>query len=110
MPGFGNGDRLLRDFERATPRPIEGRITAAGEKTYRWLDLAGPGTWEYRVETVSTTGVRERHGSGPDMTVTVRPGDAAGAMKELARGRGLLRPGTGARGRPAPRALRDGGR
>ncbi|MHC5056995.1 MAG: C25 family cysteine peptidase [Planctomycetota bacterium] len=84
VEGLGAEAGVERDFERVTPRPVEGRITAAGEKAYSWFDLVRPGTWEYRVETVSTTGERERHGSGPDVTVTVRPGDAAGAMRELA--------------------------
>ncbi len=74
------------DFERVTPRPIKGRITAGDAKTYRWLDFARPGEWEYRVETISTAGVRERHGSGPDVTVTVRPLDAARSLGALARG------------------------
>jgi len=61
----------------ATPRHVEGRLTAVGPHTYRWLDLVRPGRYEYRVQSISATGARERHGARAAMTVDVRPADLA---------------------------------
>jgi hypothetical protein len=73
------------EFRTVTPRPVEGRITATGLKRYRWFDPAPAGLWEYRVETISTTGGRERHGSAEDMAVSVRRRDALHSLGSLPR-------------------------
>ncbi|MHC4504800.1 MAG: cohesin domain-containing protein [Planctomycetota bacterium] len=71
------------EWRRVTERAIQGRLTAAGPASYTYLDLAEPGRYEYLVETISTSGARERHGDRETMTVTVRPGDLLGALEEL---------------------------
>ncbi|MHC5054994.1 MAG: C25 family cysteine peptidase [Planctomycetota bacterium] len=73
------------EFRAVTPRAVEGRITATGAKRYRWFDPAPAGRWEYRVETISTTGARERHGSAEDMTVSIRRRDAVRSLGALPR-------------------------
>ncbi|MHC4504653.1 MAG: C25 family cysteine peptidase, partial [Planctomycetota bacterium] len=74
-------------WERVTARMIPGRLTAVGSKTYRHLDLVAPGRYEYRIETVSTDGERERHGSREGITVEV--GDE-GEVASLVETAGLL--------------------
>ncbi|MHC4250910.1 MAG: C25 family cysteine peptidase [Planctomycetota bacterium] len=73
------------EYRAVTPRAVEGRITATGPKRYRWFDPAPAGRWEYRVETISTTGARERHGSPEDMTVSIRRRDAVRSLGALPR-------------------------
>ena len=77
-------------WRTVTPRPIEGRLTAVGPHAYRWLDLVRPGRYEYRVESISATGARERHGTRGAMTVSVRPADLAQALDEIGDLAGLL--------------------
>ncbi len=71
-----------REWRRVTGRPIDGRLTAVGPATYRYLDLTAPGRYEYCIETIATDGRRERH-VDPGMAVTVRPGEVLGSLGEL---------------------------
>jgi len=78
-------------WEAVTPRPVPGRLTAIGPKSYGFLDFARPGPYEYCIESISTAGKRDRYGPSPGMSVKVCATDTVSSIGNLA----LLLPKSG---------------
>ncbi|GMV80907.1 MAG: hypothetical protein AMXMBFR7_20910 [Planctomycetota bacterium] len=68
-------------WERVTEQPVAGRLSNPAPRTYRWLDLAPPGTYVYALETIGLDGKRERFAQASPQ-VTRNAEDTASATAE----------------------------
>jgi autotransporter-associated beta strand protein len=67
-------------WTRINPQLIGGRLTSPEPKTYRLCDVAAPGRYEYRLESISTQGRSEFYHDLAGPVLVVEPADGLGSV------------------------------